>query len=151
MDPASAIGVASSAITFLEFMYKFTSTVFSIVTDGGPTEYDDLEDVCRKMRDVSLDVDSSRNTTSILSPMQIATTSLANQCRLLAERILRKLEKTKPRNRKLIPIVKAAVKYACSKEEFSILQKNLDTCRGQLHLHLSTLHKQAEQSFAAGE
>ena len=141
MDPASAIGVASIAITFLEFTYKFTRTVFSIATDGGATEYDDLEDVCRKMRDMSLDVVSSRNATSIPSPMQIATMSLGNQCRLLAERILRKLEQTKPRNRKLIPIIKAAVKYACSKEEFSILQKNLDTCRSQLHLHLSILQK----------
>jgi hypothetical protein len=141
MDPASAIGVGSSAIQFLEFTYKFTSAIFSIVTDGGPTEYNDLDHICCKMRDLSLDLVASQNATSKPSPLQIATISLANQCRLLAERILRKLEKTRPGNRKLIPVIKAAVKYVCSKEEFSILQKNLDTCRGQLHLHLSTLHK----------
>ena len=120
---------------------QFTSALFSIVTDGGPTEYDDLDDVCCKMRDMSLDLVASQNAASIPSPMQIATISLANQCRLLAERILQKLEKMRPGNRKLIPTIKAAVKYVCSKEEFSILQKNLDTCHGQLHLNLATLHR----------
>lgn len=141
MDPASAIGIASSSIAFLEFTYKFSTTLFSIVTDGGPVEYHGLEEVCRKMRDMSLAIESSQNATATQSPMQIAVISLSNQCRLLAERILRKLEKTKPANRKFIPVIKATVNYVCSKEEFSILQKNLDTCRGQLHLHLSTFHK----------
>src|SRR6201992_454971 len=141
MDPVIAIGVASSAITFLEFTYKFTGAIFSIVTDGKLAEYDNLDDVCCKMRDLSRDLIASQNAASIPSPMQIAVISLATQCRLLAERIIQKLEKTRPASRKLIPIVKAAVKYVCSKEEFSILQKKLDTCRGQLHLHLSTLYK----------
>jgi hypothetical protein len=143
MDPASAIGVASSAIAFLQFTYQFSTTLFSIVADGtsGPVQYDDLEEVCHKMKHMSLDIELSQEDATAQSPMQMAVLSLSNQCRFLAERILRRLEKIKPANRKLISAIKATVKYIYSKEEFSTLQKNLDTCRGQLHLHLSTLHK----------
>jgi hypothetical protein len=141
MDPASAIGVASAAITFLEFAYKFTSIAFSLVTDSGATEYGSLEDTCCKMRDMSRSILSSQNPAIVPSPAEMAVISLSNQCRLLADRILRKLEKVKPANRKVTSVIKAAVKLVSSKEEFEILQKNLNTCRGQLHLHLSTLHK----------
>jgi hypothetical protein len=143
MDPATAIGIASSAIAFLQFTYQFSTTLFSIITDGtsGPVQYDNLEEICHKMKDISLDIELSQKGGTTQSPIQMAVLSLSSQCRLLAERILRKLEKIKPANRKLISTIKATVKYIYSKEEFSILQKNLDTCRGQLHLHLSTLHK----------
>jgi len=140
MDPASAIGIASGAIAFLEFTFKFSAALFSIVTDAAPANYDGLEEACRKMRDLASDIVLSQNATIPQSPSQLAVISLSNQCRLLAERILRKLGKTKPACRKLIPIVKAAVKYVCSKEELSVLQRNLDTARSQLQLHLSTIH-----------
>ena len=141
MEPASAIGIASSAICFVEFTYKFTLTLFSLVTDGTATDHDSLEDTCRKMQDMSRDILLSPNPAAPLSPEQRALASLSNQCRLLADRILRKLEKVKPANRKVMTVVKAAVRLVCSKEEFATLQKNLDMCRGQLHLHLSMLHK----------
>lgn len=140
MDPASAIGIASGAVAFLEFTLKFSVALVSIATDAGPADHDGLEEACRKMRDLASNIVLSQNTAISQSPAQLAVTSLSNQCRLLADRILRKLEKTKPSSRKFIPIVKAAVKYVCSKEELSVLQRNLDTARSQLQLHLSTIH-----------
>ncbi|KAK0748990.1 hypothetical protein B0T18DRAFT_96185 [Schizothecium vesticola] len=146
MEPASAIGIASAAICFVEFTYKFTSTLFSLVTEGTATDHDSLEDTCRKMRDMSRDILLSPNPAAPLSPEQRALASLSIQCRMLADRILRKLEKVKPANRKVMTVVKAAVRLVCSKEEFATLQKNLDMCRGQLHLHLSMLHNAAIQA-----
>jgi hypothetical protein len=140
MDPASAIGIASAALTFLEFTYKFGNALFSIATDTGPADFDGVEETCRKMREMASDIVTSQSSSAVLSPAQLAVISLSNQCRLLADRILRKLEKTKPATRKFVPAIKAAVKYVCSKNELMVLQQNLDTCRAQLHLHLSSLH-----------
>jgi hypothetical protein len=140
MDPASAIGIASAALTFLEFTYKFGNALFSIATDAGPADFEGVEETCRKMREMASKIVTSQNASGVLSPPQLAVVSLSNQCRLIADRILRKLEQTKPATRKFVPQIKAAVKYVYSRDELMVLQRNLDTCRAQLQLHLSFLH-----------
>jgi len=140
MDPVSAVGVANAALTFLEFAYKFGTALFSMATDSEPADYVGVEETCCKMREMASEIVMSQSASAIPSQAELATISLSNQCRLLAERIQRKLDKTKPVSRKFAPVIKAAVKYVCSKEELLALQRNLDTCCAQLHLHLSSLH-----------
>ena len=68
MDPASAIGIASAALTFLEFTYKFGNALFSIATDSGPADFDGVEETCRKMREMASEIVTSKSASAVLSP-----------------------------------------------------------------------------------
>ena len=60
MDPASAIGVASSAIAFAEFTYKFLKVLYEVYEDGQPMGLAALEEKSTKMSDMALNL-SVRN------------------------------------------------------------------------------------------
>jgi hypothetical protein len=134
MDPASAIGVASGAVTFAEFTYKFLSTLHSIRDAGRSLEYDELELVTNRMRDLSLDM-LRELPTSNQSQSDVALANLASQCHMLSTDLLERLGRNKAESRKIGDLVKATLRSMCSKAEIERLQKNLETCRAQIHLH----------------
>ena len=121
MDPASAIGVASGAITFLEFTYKFMTAVHTIYDERRPTEYASLEESCQQMKDLPRAF-VSQSSSGGQSQDEAAIISLANQCYVLAADIIRKIEKTKARKRQLPEILKAALKSVRSRDDISRLQ-----------------------------
>jgi hypothetical protein len=55
----------------------------------------------------------------------------------MAADIIRKIERTKSSKRNAIAVVLAALRTVCSKSDILKLQKDLDSCRAQLHLQLS--------------
>ena len=134
MDPASAVGIASASITFAEFTYKFLVTLHTIYDAGSSPEYDELEFASNKMRGLSLDMLRDLPTSN-QSQSDVDLANLANQCYMLADSILSRLAKNKARSGKLGDVIKATLRTVCSKDEISRLQRNLDTCRAQIHLH----------------
>ncbi len=136
MDPASAIVVASGAITFAEFTYRFLGTLRAIYDAGRTLEYDELELVSNRMRDLSLDM-LRELPTSNQSQSDIALANLATQCHILAGDIVNRIGKNKAASRKIGDLIKATLRTICSKDEITRLQKNLETCRAQIHLHFA--------------
>ena len=108
MDPATAIGVASSAITFVEFTYGFLSAVYGIYDDGRPVEHDVLEDVSLKMREFSSQLILQRGSSQ--REEDIAIVSLASQCHFLSDNMVTRLGKTKTKKRQLGNAIKTAIR-----------------------------------------
>ena len=148
MDPASAIGTASAVLSFVNFTYDFFSTVSKIYDSGEAMNIETLESVSREMKRLSSGVISS-NRTSPQTPDENAIAMLAEQCQRLSKAILDQLDYVKPklepnkvkRRQKFIESVKTAVRMYCREDEVMRLQRNLETCRSQLHLQLTVTQK----------
>jgi hypothetical protein len=139
MDPVSAIGVASSVITFVQLAYSFLSTIYSVYDDGQPVEHDTLGTISTHMRELSSQLISEKQSSQ--RQEDIAIVSLATQCHQLAADIARRLSKSKGGKGKIMHSIKAAIKIICSKDDIARLQKSLDGCRAQLHLQLTVSSK----------
>jgi glycine/serine hydroxymethyltransferase len=139
MDPVSAIGVASSIVTFVELAYSFLSTVYTVYDNERQVEHVTLETVSTKMKELSSQLISEKQFSQ--SQEDVAIVSLATQCHQLAADMTRRLSKSKGVKGKITHSIKAAIKIICSKNDIARLQKTLDGCRAQLHLHLSVSNK----------
>jgi len=140
MDPASAIGIASSAIAFLDITYKFLSTVYQIHDESKPLQFDTLEDVTKRMNTVSSEL--LAHPVSSEDRNDAAISSLANQSHKLTVDILRRIEKTKAKGtRNLRDALAAAVRTLCNREKIISLEQELDRCRRQLHFQLTVIQR----------
>jgi hypothetical protein len=90
MDPVSAIGVASSVITFVQLAYSFLSTIYCVYDDGQPVEHDTLETMSTHMRELSSQLISKKQSSQ--RQEDAAIVSLATQCHQLAAHIARRLQ-----------------------------------------------------------
>ncbi|KAK0737381.1 hypothetical protein B0T21DRAFT_410834 [Apiosordaria backusii] len=146
MDPASAIGVASSVITFVEVIYKFVSLVYSLGKDGSNTAYDEAEVVWKRMQQSSLEIlqggPDQPNSTTTLSAVDASISDLANECYKISLKIGVKTSRLQPKSRRRRDVFTAAVKDLLSGDEIKQLQRRLDSCCGQLHLYLSIRNRQ---------
>jgi hypothetical protein len=140
MDPVTAIGVASSAITFLEFSYSFLRTIYGIYNENKPLAHEDLEKVALEMEDVSTQI-IARAQGPGQSPEDVALISLAKQCNQISTKAIKKIAKTKPNRRNFIESLTAALKTICTQADIELLQAKLENCRGQLHLQLHIKHR----------
>jgi hypothetical protein len=133
MDPASAIGIASGAISFVQFSYQFLCVIYDAYDGTKQGTYEGLGDVAEQMKIKSVEL-LSQYQTSNLSQSNVAFTSLANQCYKLATDLVKHVNQTKSSNRSLRSAINAAVKTLLNQGEISRLQAALDNCRSQLHL-----------------
>jgi hypothetical protein len=139
MDPVSAIGVASSVITFVELAYSFLSAVYSVYDNGQLVEHDTLQTVSINMREISSQLILEKQSSQRQEDVTIV--SLATQCHQLAADMARRLSKTRGGKGKIMSSIKVAIKIMCSKDDIARLQKSLDGCRAQLHLQLTVSSK----------
>lgn len=150
MDPASAIGVASGVLTFIDFTSKFISTINGIYnsSSGQTMAHETLEDVTRKMRELSERLVFDKPSLE-LSSDEIVINSLASHCSQFAHEIIVRLERTKvKKGHSLIQSVKAASKIIWTKEEVNSLQENLDRCVGHLLLQWTVVQRYVEELAA---
>jgi hypothetical protein len=145
MDPASAIGVASGVLSFVEATYKFLSVVYAVYESDQVAGYDELAAATDMVRELSQQI---LNDSASISPGPSvggisSVASVAKQCQSLAINLGSQLAKTKAKSRKLGDIVKASVRTVCSKSDIDRLQRALDSCRSQLHLQLTLDHRYA--------
>jgi len=145
MGPASAIGVASSAITFLEISYKFARTVYNIYDDNKPSAYEQLATVTQEMETLSAKmVDQLQPPSQSLEDLTLAT--LVKQCYHLSSTLLLKIKKTNPEHPKFRDVIRAAARTVFKAEEIRRLQHNLENCRSQLHLQMHLSHRYVSRS-----
>jgi hypothetical protein len=146
MDPASAIGVASAVLTFIDFARELLSTVHSVYTSstGKTLAHKTLEDVTLEMQRLSGAL-ASHKPTMDQSKDELAMTSLADRCSKLSSEILAHLEQTKAKKGNhgysFIECVKAASKNIWTKKEVLRLQENLDQCMTLLLQQWTVLEK----------
>lgn len=148
MDPESAIGTASAVLSFVEFTYKFVSTVSQIYDSGDALDIATLENVTLQMKTLSLD-QRKKNASTPQTPDQAANVSLAEQCQTLSQKISDQVKKVKPkfdantakRRQKLFGAVKSAIKTFWNDYERMRLLKKLENCRQQFHLNLMITQK----------
>jgi hypothetical protein len=135
MDPASAVGIASSAIAFLEFTFHFVSTLYEIYDVGKPRDTDTLEKVSQQMEALCSDI-QSKLPTSGRNKEEDSMLLLTQQCHILSIQIINCVAKTKARSKERFQdIFKAAIKAVCTKDKIIRLRQNLDDCRAQLQTH----------------
>jgi len=134
MDPASAIGITSGAITFLQFSYQFVRAIHDVYDGSRPGAFETFGDVAKQMKDQSSQL-LSQKTSPHLSQNEITIIAVANHCQKLAADIVTRVEQTKASSDKLRAAIYAAIKTLINKGEIARLQVALDNCRSQLHLH----------------
>jgi hypothetical protein len=134
MDPASAIGTASAATTFLQFSYQFVRTIYDVYDGTKPSALETLGDVAKQMKTQSSQIISQRMT-SHMSQDDIAIVTLAGQCQKLSGNLVKRVEQTEASSGKLQAAVRAAIKSLINKGEIVRLQAALENSRAQLHLH----------------
>jgi hypothetical protein len=139
MDPVSAIGVASSVISFVELAYSFLSVVYDLYDNGQPVERTALETVSTNMKQLSLQLISENQSSQ--KKEDVAIVSLATECHQLAADIARRLSKSQGVKGKITQSIKAAIRIMSSKDDIGRLQKTLDGYRAQLHLQLAVSSK----------
>ena len=139
MDPVSAIGVASGAITFLQASYQFVRAVYDAYDDSKPAAFETLGDVAELMNNQSSDI-LSQNKDLPLFSSDVAIAVLATHCHTLSTSIVKRVQQAKGRSGSLRSAISSAVKTLVHKGEIARLQAGLDNCRAQLHLqfHLSS-------------
>jgi hypothetical protein len=140
MDPVSAAGLASSAITFVQFAYGFLTTLYTIHDGGRDVVYDEVAKVSKRMRELS-EAMLRDLPTSAQSQADIALANLANQCYILSVDILERTQKTQARSRGMGDLLKATLKAVLSRNDIIRLQGNLDNCRAQLHLQYDVVQR----------
>jgi hypothetical protein len=140
MEPASAIGVASSAIAFVEFSYKFLHSLYDAHYAGSAADYADLEEICNKMQPLAIEVLGTLRNPK-MSQSEMAIKDLAEQCYMLSMMASTHIGKTKASGGKMGDAFKAALFAIGSRAEIKRLQANLENCRAQLHLHLAVCQR----------
>ncbi|KAH6842626.1 hypothetical protein B0I37DRAFT_200687 [Chaetomium sp. MPI-CAGE-AT-0009] len=141
MDPASIIGVASGAITFVEFGYKFLFTLYTVYQDGEAIAgHQELMAVNEEMQRLSLSVLKTSSPADSSGSPSAEMAGLARLCYTLSLNLSKELAKSKPQGRGAMQMVKATIRAISSRDEIDRLQKALDNCRAQLHLHHAISH-----------
>jgi hypothetical protein len=137
MDPVSALGLAANILAFIDFGVKIVSTAKHIHDSGtGVTR----EDEARQIAATQMQLIASKLLLSPSPPLdaqQAALCQLAEQCRILSQRILALYEKIKPKDaQSKRQSFRAALKSKIHEKEKQDLQDSLSNCRSQLHLQL---------------
>jgi hypothetical protein len=139
MDPFSAIGLAGNIITFLDFGYKVVSAARYIHSSpaGLAEENESLEFLSKKMEYVATSLRPKASRRGVTAD-EIQLEELAGECHRLSHRLLELLnwlKATKPNSKRAS--IRAAWRNMRHRDEKLDLEKSLDQCRQQLHLHLT--------------
>ncbi|KAG7100749.1 hypothetical protein HYQ46_001760 [Verticillium longisporum] len=136
MDPASAIGVASAVISFVDFGIKIIRGAIQIYGDANrDNDWQTPEDVAKKMTNLARNLRQPSGFGATPDEGEIA--ELAKTCMTLAERLAALFKSLQPKDaRSKRQCLWAAAKAKLKQADVEDLEKKLGTCRDQLQLHL---------------
>ncbi|KAH8714630.1 hypothetical protein BGZ61DRAFT_587332 [Ilyonectria robusta] len=147
MDPVTAIGLASSILTFIDVGVKVLQKANEIRNsqDSSTKENrsrrtisDELEFAAARMKPL----DDIR-----VSPEQESLCKVARECQVLSKKMLKILESIKPRKSHFISTLIVAAKVMRKQDDLEALDKELRDCRGRLTLSLVELFRQESTKF----
>ncbi|KAF6831912.1 hypothetical protein CMUS01_07150 [Colletotrichum musicola] len=142
MDPLSAVGFASSILTFVEFSFKIISGTLEIVRSGNTAEnahvsifINDLHRITKNLRQSSASPNGSTHHEDGLD-------SLASECLAISKELIALLQKLKIKagdsKRKSINV---SLRSMWARGDFAYLENRLDKCRSQIMMRLLLLLK----------
>jgi hypothetical protein len=158
MDPISALGVASSVITFVDFAAKLISTTKNIFTsdEGATIENLELEDICNSLNGLIAQLERQQQTgPAAQTPLSIfalsqsssqdhaAIRDLAASCRKDCQDILAALQAVRvPKGQhRLWKSVKAAFKTTISSQKIATIEARLERTQRLMSLHVGSILK----------
>lgn len=142
IDPWTVIGTTSAVLSFAEFAFAIVKTAVDInkSEDGASEDNKRLSEVTRNGQQLLAQMAELRTPQSgkgILTPVEESMLAIAEQCRLLGERIIKFLGKMQASNEgSLRSSLKAAAKEVWYKSTVKGLNEQLHSCRTQLNTHL---------------
>lgn len=141
MDPASAIGVASSAIAFLEFGAKLISATKAIYDskDGILPEHTEIEQHYKDLLASSSDLDIKMNGRALCSDdvhFQKLSSKFRHDCQAIVDLLNAHRCNEGKRRRRILGSVKAAFKLPGVKEQLHDIEERLDKTQKAMQLHV---------------
>jgi hypothetical protein len=137
MDPATAIGVSSAVLTFVDVGAKIVRGAIHIYgATNSDTEWENPRDVAAKMHLLArrLRVPTTRE----LTMDEEELCELAGQCQALSQELAELFKSILPKNSKSNrQCLWSAAKLKLKDDQVSGLEKRLDSCREQFELHLT--------------
>jgi hypothetical protein len=156
MDPISALGIASSVITFVDFAAKLISTTKKIFTsdEGATIENLELEDICNSLNGLIAQLEQQQQTGPAAQPSlsnsalsqssskgHAAIRDLAASCRKDCQDILAALQAVRVPNgqHQLWKSVKAAFKTTISSRKIAAIEARLERTQRLMSLHVGSI------------
>lgn len=137
MDAVTIIGLVSNIISFIDLGSKFVKEVREIYNSASGATGDALSHglIAGEMRRFANDLVPSGQA---VNKKDKAICDLAEECKSVAEAILKLLDEIKPkRSSSSFQSVRSAIKGLWYEKDISNLQDRLEKCRSQLGLQLS--------------
>lgn len=139
MDPASAIGLVSSVITFIDFGYELITAAREVHASatGTTAANDHINFLNTRMEAVAKDLAVAKSSRGMSADTQ-RLAELADKCLTLSNDLKKLLDKLRANNRNSKrQVFSVIVNNVRKKDEKKELEARLDQCRQQLHLQLS--------------
>jgi hypothetical protein len=142
MDPVSALGVAASAVQFVEFASSLVSSTYEIYqsASGGSAANIDLESITSSLKALNADLRHSLSRAASckeLSASDLELNKVCTNCEAVTDRLISALRKLKAQKKHSIwDSFGRALLTVWSKEEVEALQKQLNTFRHQISLQI---------------
>lgn len=137
MDPATAIGVASSVLAFLDFSVKVVNGAVEIYrsADGTTAENFHFENVTRDMHSRT---ESMKKHSTAKTGAEQSIVKLAEECHKLSGRMINLLEETKVKGgkRSKLGSLQAAILVGKKKKDVAELEGQMQEYRAQILLNL---------------
>lgn len=140
MDPITAIGLASSVLSFIDYGAKIVSGAIEIYqSSSGLTDSNrGSKAIVTEVRQLALRLQPPANTQ--LSGDEKSLCNLTTECDNIAEQIIDLIEKVEPKSRKSKgSSLRAAIKTKWYESDRRRLEERLNQCRAQLNLQLNYL------------
>lgn len=142
MDPVTAISVVSGILTFVDHAAKILKLAWTLYNsvEGSSEETEVRLKLAQSMSDQSKRIIPANQPVQIEEDQAIVT--LAQECNKLSNDITEELRKLKPKQRKSkTQSVIVALKTPLADLKISDLEKQLQRCRDQLHLQITSLSR----------
>lgn len=141
MDPLSALGVASAAVAFINFVITIVREVHEQCGGGNGLTQDDFETAINDLLNWNLDLDQEHvaendSDTRVQGHFK-ATQKLLSECRMTARKLIKALENLRPKaSRSKWNCFYAALKAHWGDKQLQNLQLHIESFRSQLSLRM---------------
>lgn len=137
MDPLSAVGFASSILTFVEFSFKVISGTFEIVRSGNTAENAHVSVVINDLHRITKNLQQSSAAPDGSTHHDDGIDSLASECLSISKELLDLLQKLKMKaGDSKWKSINVSLRSMWAKGDVAYLEKRLDKCRSQMMMRL---------------
>ncbi|KAI1449148.1 hypothetical protein F5Y02DRAFT_373322 [Annulohypoxylon stygium] len=137
MDPATAIGLACSILSLIDFSYKVISGTYKIAKHGSTVEYDNVESVVQDLHTLTVGLQSHELKGT--PPHETALKELASKCETLSKELSALLQTLKATEGSRWDAIIVSLRSARKKAEVAKKRSMLAEYRSQVSVQLLAL------------